>query len=125
MAFPNIQAEIETLYDGVCTVTTAADTIGDDYLTHREQVILYEDVPCRLSHREKVSTQTNEEKGIAETEMSLLLFVPPGTSPPEGSRITVNQYGNVYELECAGTPARYLNHNEIPCEAVKRTVMDG
>lgn len=125
MAFPNIRRGIELLYDGVCDIYILKDVQGEDYLTHKEPIMIYKSVPCRLSHSKSASAYGRnpvgeiKDAGYIAVEGEVRLFLPPEPVIPEGCRFTVTQYGITKDYERSGSPRFYLNHQEIPVELFK------
>ena len=116
--FPDIKEDLKTLWDGVCTIMAVRDLEGDDYLMHKETVIIAEDEPCRLSHG---GTAPGAPQGDGSTVIGtdITLILDNVVIVPEGCRITVTQDGRTDEYRRSGTPRVYANHQSVPVELMK------
>ena len=116
--FPDIREDLKTLYDGLCTIWAVRDVEGDDYLTHKETVIIVEDEPCRLSHG-GTAPGVAQDNGATVVGMDITLILDNTVVVPEGCRITVTQDGRIDTYRRSGTPRVYCNHQSVPVELIK------
>lgn len=96
---------------------STAKTSDVSAITDCERTVLYEKVPCHLSFKRIEAT---DGEHLAEQKLSGVLFVAPDVSVPPGSRIVVEQQGQVYEMHRSGTVAMYTAHQEIVVELETR-----
>ena len=109
---------VEMMYDGVCTVTEHCKvTNPETHLTHFEDVVVWENQPCRLSFESRESVKQSES--AAGTSQSIKLFLAPEISIKAGSRIRVTQNGVTADYTHSGVPAVYASHQEIRLELFK------
>lgn len=109
---------LELLYDGVCTVTEWRKVKKENSSTGFEEVIVYEDIPCRLSFKSVTATAPNES-GAASIAQTTTLFLSPDIAITAGSKIMVTQNGETAEYAQSGKAARYATHQEIPLDLFK------
>ena len=119
--FGNIPAEraaLESIYEGLCTVTEMVDVKDPGTAKTRQQrVPVITDEPCALSQTSlPASTQTVTADQV---NYDAKLFISPDVFIKPGSRITVVQNGMVFQGEQAGKPFRYATHQEIKLREVK------
>lgn len=110
---------IESLYTGICNVIVYDDvTDPETHLTEKDEVVVFENIPCKLSFERvnsNVSSETYSEKG-----QGVKLFVNPELVVPPGSKIVVEQNNVVNAYKLSGEPAVYASHQEIPLELFER-----
>ena len=106
-----VRAAIQSLYDGKCTVTVRQEYEKDNGATGFQEVILFENEPCRLSFNS--ITSTNEEEAVATMSQVTELFISPEVDIPSGSKITVTQNGETVEYSKSGVRAKYETHQQI------------
>ena len=98
------QKALERLYDGVCTVIDQVETIDEDGISHFEDGIVVENVPCRVSiGTSPIATVTD----VSNVSQAITLFCAPDVTIKKGSQIDVTQYGVTAHYKCAGVPAVY------------------
>ena len=106
--------QIEKLYFDTCNIYEYQNVLNsDDYTTNMEEVLVHENVPCKLSYR--ATGHTND--GIGEGQFQVTtLFINPDIEVKAGSKIVVTRTGVSTAYKNSGTPARYINHQEIGLE---------
>lgn len=114
-----VRRAIESLYTGICNVIVYDDvTDPETHLTEKDEVVVFENIPCKLSFERvnsNVSSETYSEKG-----QGVKLFVNPELVVPPGSKIVVEQNNVVNAYKLSGEPAVYASHQEIPLELFER-----
>lgn len=106
------EAALQTLWDGLCTVTVRRMVINkQNGRNEPQEVVTVEDAPCRLSYK-TVST-AGEQDHAATAQQTVKLLLSNEWDVPPGSKITVTQHGNTVEFAWSGLPARYSHHQEI------------
>lgn len=114
-----VRKAIESLYTGICNVIVYDDvTDPETHLTEKGEVVVFENIPCKLSFERvnsSVSSETYSEKG-----QGVKLFVNPEMIVPPGSKIVVEQNNVVTAYKLSGEPAVYTSHQEIPLELFER-----
>lgn len=106
---------IEQLYTGRMTVMERCG-IKDDTTkrTGFKDVVVYADIPCRLSYS---GTPVNTaENGAYRMEQEIKLFCAPELDIKPGSKITVTQNGVTRAYIHGGKSAVYSAHMEISLE---------
>lgn len=115
----SVRKAIESLYRDTCDIYEYQKvTDPDDFSTNVQLVLVYEQVPCKISH--KHINQTRE--GTSPT-VSLIskLIINPDIDVKAGSRIVVTRNGVQTEYKNSGHTARYFNHQEIMLELEEET----
>lgn len=105
---------IEKLYVDICTVIAYREIENPDtHITSMREVTLYQNVPCKLSHK-TIATSGN---GVAAS-LSLVskLIIKPELVIKPGSKIYVARNGKTLIFKSSGEPAKFLNHQEIMLE---------
>ena len=114
-----VRKAIESLYTGICNVIVYDDvTDPETHLTEKGEVVVFENIPCKLSFgrvNSSVSSETYSEKG-----QGVKLFINPEMVVPPGSKIVVEQNNVVTAYKLSGEPAVYTSHQEIPLELFER-----
>lgn len=102
---------IEKLYFDTCNIYEYQTVVNqDDYTTNMEEVLVHENVPCKLSY---VSTP-NTGDGLGETQyQTTKLIINPEIEIKSGSKIVVTRTGVSTSYKNSGAPARHINHQEI------------
>nr|DAN20378.1 MAG TPA: head closure knob [Caudoviricetes sp.] len=108
---------IQSMWTGICNIFGFKD-VEDKYgaTTHAE-VMLFENLPCRLSF--KNISQTSQRESFAVSSQIVKLFIAPEVYVPPGSVIEVTQNGITRKYKHSGISAVYTNHQEIVLEAYK------
>ena len=110
---------IKSLWNGICTVhVRQASTVSSQNGRNAiEEVILHENIPCRISYTE---IQTAEPHAHAHKRaQKAVLYIAPNITIPAGSKITITQEGVTEDYERSGVPAVYPHHQEVPLELFK------
>lgn len=108
---------IQSLWTGVCNIFGFKDTEDKYGATIHTEVMLFENLPCRLSF--KNISQTNQTESFAVSSQAVKLFIAPDVYVPPGSVIEVTQNGITRKYKHSGISAVYTNHQEIVLEAYK------
>ena len=107
-----MRAAIESMYEGVCSVTEMQSvknpTTG---IIKQTPIVVLTDQPCRLSHRSAETTTV--ANGVAVQNRTIKLFVSPDVEIKPGSKITITQNGLTADYKRSGLPAVYESHQEI------------
>ena len=101
---------IESLYEGVCTITGSQEITNEHGITDFATVEICADQPCRLSFGTS-KTQTGE--AATETTQEAKLFLAPEIVVPAGSHIVVTQNNYTLEYKLSTVPTVYSTHQEI------------
>lgn len=118
-AYKRARKAIETLYGGVCSIVIYDDiTDPETHLTEKGEVVIYENIPCKLSFETLKSNTASET--YAEKGQGTKLFLNPELTIPSGAKIVVEQNGVVNAYSLSGEPAVYPSHQEIPLELFER-----
>ena len=108
---------IQSLWAGVCNIFGFKD-VEDEYgATSHAEVMLFENLPCRLSF--KNISQTSQTESFAVSSQVVKLFIAPDVYVPPGGVIEVTQNGITRKYKHSGISAIYTNHQEIVLEAYK------
>jgi hypothetical protein len=108
---------IQSLWAGVCNIFGFKDTEDKYGATIHTEVMLFENLPCRLSF--KNISQTSQTESFAVSSQVVKLFIAPDVYVPPGSVIEVTQNGVTRKYKHSGISAVYTNHQEIVLEAYK------
>ena len=105
----------EMFYEHLCTVKefqSVKDPVTK--ITKKQEVIVSENQPCRLSYKSVASTDQTESN--ATVQQIIKLFIAPEIQIKEGSRIFIEHEGRTTEFKHSGKPAIYSSHQEIDLE---------
>lgn len=109
---------VEKLYSGKCTVIEHKPKVLQNHSMGFEDVILYENEPCRLSFQ---TMNTTQKSGAArEIKQVTKLFTASELKIKAGCKIIVTQNNVSIEYKSSGEPARYETHQEIMLEPFER-----
>ena len=105
---------IEKLYVDTCNIYEYQKVRDpDDGSTNVEEVLVHENVPCKISHR----NTGHAEDGVGDSLFLITeLIINPDIVVKSGSRIVVTRTGVSTSYKNSGEPARYLNHQQIKLE---------
>ena len=109
---------LEMFYEHTCTIKefkSVKDPVTKQ--TKKQEVIVLENQPCRLSHSSVKSTDQSDSS--ASVQQVIKLFIAPEIEIKEGSRIIVTHEGRTTEFKHSGKPAVYPSHQEITLEVVE------
>lgn len=108
---------IESLYDGICTITEHQKVKKENKSTGFEDVVVLENQPCRLSFKSiNNANQTETASAVAQITK---VFIAPEIWVKPGSKLTITQNGITTEYKSSGEPAHYNTHQEIVLELFK------
>ena len=113
-----VKKALETLYNGICTVTVHREYEKDNGATGFRDEVVIENEPCHLSISNKSATQGGQTS--ASVSQITQLFIRPDVDIPSGSKITVTQNGRTTDYTRSGQPAVYDTHQEIVLELMDR-----
>ena len=109
---------IESLYDGLCTITEHQKIQKENKSTGFQDVVIQENIPCRLSF--KTINNTNQTETAASTVGQITkVFLAPEIKVKPGSKLTITQNDVATEYKSSGEPAFYSTHQEIVLELFK------
>ena len=109
---------IESMYEGTCTITEQQKVQKDNKSTGFQDVIVQEDIPCRLSFKTINNTNPNENAASALVQVTEVFLAPEIVVKP-GSKLTITQNGVTTDYKSSGIPATYSTHQEIVVEIFK------
>lgn len=110
---------IESMYDGTCTITEYQKVKLPNKSTGFKDIVVLEDIPCRLSF--KTITNTNQtETGVSAVVQVTKVFIAPEIQVKPGSKLTITQNDVTTEYKSSGQPAIYTTHQEIELELFER-----
>lgn len=109
---PLVRRAVERLYDGRATVEEARKEKNAKSITVATWYVAAQDVPCRVSYKTIApASRSDTADSIAQ---AITLFAAPDIDIKPGSRVTVVQRGRTMKYACAGVPAVYGSHQEVP-----------
>lgn len=107
-----VKKAVESLYNGVCSISEYREYKDDNSsITKFQEVIVYENIPCRLSY--KTNDSSVQSRAVNYTSQKILLFIQNDINIKEGSKISVTQNNITCEYQNSGKPAIYKTHQEI------------
>lgn len=110
---------VEMLYEDTCTVYEYRPKRDEESkITSKKEVLVWEDVPCKLSFESLDITRLGEN--AAEKAVSVKLFLSPGVMVKEGSKIVVTHEGKTETYSNSGVPGRFPTHQEIELKLFER-----
>lgn len=112
-----VRKAVESLYDGICTITEYQKIKKENKSTAHEEVVVLENQPCRMSFKTVNSTNQTDTAGIVT--QSIVVYLSPDIMVKPGSKLTITQNGVTNEYKNSGKPAVYSSHQEIPLELFK------
>lgn len=101
---------IESLYEGVCTITGSQEVTDEHGITDFESVTICADQPCRLSFGSSKAQTGDTATSITQ---GITLFLAPEIIVPAGSSIAVTQNGRTTEYGLSSPPEVYSTHQQI------------
>ena len=113
----NARKAIESLYDGKCTITERQKKQKENKSTGFQDVVVHEDVPCRMSF--KTINSTNQTDTASAVVQIIKVFLAPEIKVKPGSKLTITQNDVTTEYKSSGEPALYSTHQEIILELFK------
>ena len=113
------RSAVEMLYEDTCTVYEYRPVRDEgSKITSKREVLVWEDVPCKLSFESLDITRLGEN--TAEKAVSVKLFLPPETPVKAGSKIVVNHEGKAEAYSNSGVPGRFPTHQEVELKLFER-----
>ena len=106
---------IESMYDGICTITEYQEYIKPNKSTGYHEVVVLEEQPCRLSFSSSPNTNP-QDNNAAEISQTIKVFLSPDIRVNAGSKLTITQNGVTTEYKNSGVPAVHETHQEITLE---------
>ena len=107
-----VKRSVEHLYDGRMTVEETRKEKNAKNITALVWSAVIEDVPCRVSY--KTIAPAGRSDTVDSTAQTITLFTASDIDIKPGSRVTVTQRGHTMRFSCAGIPAVYESHQEVP-----------
>lgn len=108
---------IEKLYIDKCNVYEMQSVKDEETgITSKEEVLVYENVPCKLSHQSE--KQSGEGVG-SSLFLSSFIHLSPDLNIKAGSKIVVIRNGKETVYKNSGEPANYITHQKIMLELFK------
>lgn len=118
-AYMAVRKAMESTYMGTVTVTERRKVRNEQTkLTTVEEVVVLENVPCRLSFESVAPVQQTET--AAAVSQTVKLFVSPEIVIIPGSKLTVTQNGVTTDYKGSGIAAVYPTHQEIMLDLFER-----
>ncbi|MDO4728439.1 MAG: hypothetical protein Q4B43_05470 [Bacteroidota bacterium] len=108
---------IQSMWTGRCRVIKFGKVKGKNNIVNPKEIVVYDNVPCRLSH--KNISQVQQEEPFATTSQVIKVFIAPDLDIPAGCKIEITQNGVTKTYENSGVSAVYTNHQEIILQIVK------
>ena len=102
---------IEKLYLDTCNVIERQSIKDPETCqTRLQEVIVHENIPCKLSHKSTNSSGDGVASGLI---LSTKLIIQPDLVIRAGSKIEVTRNGVTTAYKNSGEPARHFNHQEV------------
>ena len=109
---------IESQYSGICDIVEYRDVKdARTKITHKEEVTIIENRPCRLLFK-RLNTIVTTETAASVSQVTKL-FISPEIEINSGSKIIVTQDNVTTAYSASGEPAVYSTHQEIMLELFK------
>ena len=100
-----------SLWKDLCSVVEYQKKPKMNSSTGFEEVVVFENLPCKLSYSTLQSTAQN---GLDATIVQVTkLFLDKNIQIKAGSKITVVHNGKTFEFSQSGEPGQYTFHQEI------------
>ncbi len=106
-----VRKSIELGYIGTCNIIEFKEVLNEDKSSSFQEVIVYEDIPCKLSFSN--STTTNDNGTASSVNQIVKLFIAPEILIKPNSKIVVNQNNIVETYSNSGQPLTFSTHQEI------------
>lgn len=114
----NMTKQLKRLYDGTCDVVEYEEYQRPNKSTGHREVVVMQDVPCRLSF--STINSTNPSDSASKVVQVVKLFVEPDVNIKAGSKIIVTQHGKSEEYCHSGVSTMYESHQEIVLDLFER-----
>lgn len=109
---------IESLYIDTCNVYEFAHVTDEETgITSQEEVLVHENVPCKLSFNRFPQSGDGVASGLSFLGV---VFCAPDLEIKEGSKIVIVKNGKTYTLANSGVPRMGINHQEITVSEWKK-----
>lgn len=102
---------IEQMYIGKCKIVVSKKVVKPNHSTSFEDVVLAEDIPCKLSC--STPNSASDSNTITSVSTKVKLFINPDIEIPAGSKIEVTQNGKITNYKNTGEVALFETHQEI------------
>lgn len=113
--------DIERLYTDTCRIIeyhSVTDPVTHITCPNHEEVAVHENVPCRVSHKNRILAPA-ASGDVPSIELTSKLIIRPDIQVKPGSKIIVTRDGVSIAYKCSGAPARYCTHQEIMLELLE------
>ena len=102
---------IEMLYSDKCDIYEYQTVVNpDDCSTETKEVLVHENVPCKMSMR----TTSATEDGVSEHQYQFVkILINPDIDVKSGSKVVVTRGGKPVNYKNSGSPSKFFNHQEI------------
>lgn len=112
---------LEETYIGMCQVTEMrSERDPTTKRTKSKEVIVYDNLPCRLSvDGTQVNTLGEETAKVAK---NIKVYLSPEVMITPGSKFIITQNGTTEQYKNSGKPAIYPTHQEIDLELIDTKV---
>lgn len=101
---------ITKLWKDICNIYEYKK-VKENRITDFKEVLVHENIPCRISFKNIVATNQTESYGATAQEIKL--FLSNQIEIKENSTIEVIRNGTTRKYKCSGTPAIYSLHQEV------------
>ena len=108
---------VESLYDGRCTITEYQKIKKENKSTGFAEVVVLEDIPCRMSF--KSVNPTNQTDTHGAITQGITVYLSPDILVNPGSKLTITQNNVTTEYQHSGKSAVYATHQEVSLELFK------
>lgn len=112
-----VRKSIELGYIGTCDIVEFIKVISEDKTTDFEEVVVLENMPCKLSFSNSPPTNDNGVAGIVT--QSVKLFIAPEVKINPNSKIIVTQNYVEETYTNSGEPLRFATHQEVTLNLFK------
>jgi hypothetical protein len=110
----NTKPALQKLWRDFCSVIEYQDYERENGSTGQHEVIVMEDLPCKLSF-ETLQSVNQTETGAALVQKAKL-FLDNAIMVKPGSRIKVSRFGKEFDFKSSGEPGIFSSHQEIILE---------
>lgn len=114
-----VRSIIEKTYKNSCNIYGYKKKIVD-YETVIEKVLIYENIPCRLSYKMTSSVVNNDKYNVPV--QIIKLFISPNIDIKKGSKLVILHNGKEKEYKRSSEPVIYETHQEIILEIDEEVV---
>ena len=114
----NVRKAVESLYDGTCIIIEYKKIKKENKSTGFQEVVILENVPCRLSFK-TIDNTKQTDTGASALVQTTKVFLAPEIQVKPGSKLIITQNGVTTEYKSSSEPAFYKTHQEIVLELFK------